>query len=186
MRTIPLTLYRFDELPSDKAKQRAVDDYAALFGYTWADEAIDSLRKLAEHFGGKMADYSIDYFKCSYSSATFGMPDLEPDEIERLLARLGGFNPETLRGLGDCVLTGYCADESAIDGFRQAFHRGERDLSKLMASAFDSWLEDAQADCASFYSFEQFAEHSDANDYEYTASGKFHSGTPENIPSLAA
>jgi hypothetical protein len=175
MRTIPITIYRFDELPSDKAKQRAVDDYAALFGYTWADEAIASLRKLAEHFHGKLKDYSIDFFKCSYSDATFDMPDLEPDEIGHLLARLGGFNPETQRGLGDCVLTGYCADENAIDGFRKAFHEGERDLNKLMASAFASWLEDAQADCADFYSFEQFAEHSDANDYEYTASGAFYS-----------
>jgi hypothetical protein len=43
-------------------------------------------------------------------------------------------------------LTGYCADENAIDGFRKAWHAGERDLEKLMDAAFDSWLADAQAD----------------------------------------
>lgn len=182
MRTknITIKILTFDEL-SDDAKQHARDKYAELFGYHFADEAIASLKALAEHFSGRVKDYSLDWFDNSPSSAAFDMPELKESEIAERLAKLGSYNETTLRGNGDCVLTGYCSDEDAIDGFRQAWHAGERDLSKLMQAAFRTWLKAAQADCRDFYSNEQFSEHADANGYEFTESGVFYHEGKKNL-----
>ncbi len=195
MRTIEKTIYKFSEL-SESAKEKAIADAQNANGYAWSHEAKSSIKKLAEHFGGKVLDWQIDYFDCSPSSMEFRMPDLQDDflnyesdgtpehdaqwkewakkVIENKLAALGSFNPETLKGKGDCVLTGYCADEDAIDGFRIAFNEGELNLEKLMQAAFESWLEACQADCADYYSEAQFSEHCDSNEYEFYENGELY------------
>jgi hypothetical protein len=173
MRKIEVAVFQFSEL-SDTAKERAKSDHMTHCGYSWGDEAMDSIKALAKHFGGKMAKWSIDWGNSTYSSATFEMPDdWTEDEIKPLLDELGSFDPETLKGLGDCKLTGYCMDESAIDGFRIAYLKdGERNLEKLMDAAFDSWLEDAHADFEYQYSDEAFAENCEANGYEFYEDGE--------------
>jgi hypothetical protein len=171
-RNFTQTIYRFSEL-SDKAKQRAKDDYANAEGYAWQAEQMDSLKALAAHFGGELADWSIDFFGASHSSAKFAMPEMSAKEIKELLGQLGTYNKRTDKGHGDCKLTGFCGDEDAIDGFRIAWRNGERDLSTLMDAAFDSWLKAAQTDCEYQYSDEAFAEHCEANDYEFHEDGRF-------------
>jgi hypothetical protein len=173
MRTIQTAIYKFSEL-DDIAKQRAKDHHAIGFGYAWEKEALTSLEALAKHFDGKLTDYEVDFFRHYHSYARFAMPELSADEIEKRLNELGDFNPETLKGVGDCKLTGYSSDEDALDGFRIAFYKkGVSDLTDLMREAFDSWLKAAQEDCAYQYSDEAFSEMSDANDYEYYANGDF-------------
>ena len=170
MRTKQIRVYRFAEL-SDEAKERAKQEYASACGYSWSTEALDSLKALARHFGGELSDWSIDWFG-GPSSASFDMPEMDRDEIAAELAKLGEYNPETLKGIGDCKLTGYCADESAIDGFRVAFVAGESDLVALMDAAFDAWIKDAQSDCKWQFSDEAFGEHCDANGYEFDERGE--------------
>lgn len=199
-RTVTITAYAFSEL-SDKAKERAIEDYRNAVGYAWADDALASIKALAAHFGGKVKDYEIDWWSAARSHMTFDMPDADnvgndnlPDSIQRSIghsdatdddvkaayekwleakiATLGDFNPITLKGHGSCVLTGYSADEDAIDGLRQAWHKGERDLDKLMQAAFDSWMEAAEADYEAQYEEATFAEHCDANEYEFDEDGK--------------
>jgi len=171
MRTIEIAILKFDEL-DPPAKQRAKDAYAEANGYHGAEDYLASLKALAEHFGGKLTTYDIDFFGGTRSSADFDMPEMSGAEIRRRLKTLGSYNRRTGKGLGDCKLTGYCADEDAIDGFRIAFRQGERDLAALMEAAYDTWLEHAQADCAGFFEDDQFSEHCDANGYEFVASGK--------------
>jgi hypothetical protein len=176
MRTETITIYRFAEL-SEKARQRAKDEYAELFGYERADEALDSMRALARHFDGRVTDWEIDFFRGSHSSMKFSMPDDEPmtkAEIRRRLKELGSYNRKTGRGDGECKLTGVCWDEDAIDGFRLAFRQGETDLDKLMQAAFESWLKACHADCEDFYSDETFGEFCEGNEYEFYEDGRFH------------
>jgi len=173
MRTINVPILKFDEL-SPKAKEQAKYDYKADCGFCHHDEYIESLEKLAEHFGGSLGKWEVDWFESSYSHAEFDMPEMTGAEIRRRLATLGKYNKRTGKGHGECKLTGVCSDEDAIDGFRIAFRKGERDLDALMRAAFDSWLKGGQADCAGFYEDEQFAEHCEANDYEFTEAGKFY------------
>ena len=171
MRDTIVKVYQFSEL-TEKAKQFAKDRSAEIFGYNWSDDAIESLTKLAEHFSGKLKDYSVDFFASSYSSAKFDMPEFKDESsLKTLVDELGSYNAETLRGDGDCVLTGFCGDEDAIDGLRKAWHAGERDLNTLMQAAFKTWLEAAQADCRGQYEDEQFSEHCEANSYEFYEDG---------------
>lgn len=182
MRTKTYNVYSFAGL-SPAAKDRAKQQHADLFGFNWSEEYLESLKALAEHFGGKLKDWQIDWFNSSYSSASFDMPDSDlaslgedfaetEASIAVKLAELGSYDPVTLKGHGDCKLTGFCGDESAIDGFRTAWYAGERSLSELMQAAFREWLKDAQADCESQYSDEVFAETCEANDYQFTEDGR--------------
>src|SRR4051812_18699621 len=98
-----ITVFTFSEL-SASAKRRVKDRYAEAFGYAWANESIESLTALAEHFGGKLTDYSIDFFDSTPSTVRFDMPEMEEEEVSQRLAGLGTFNPETLKGHGDCKL----------------------------------------------------------------------------------
>lgn len=170
-RKIEVDVFKFSEL-SDEAKQRAKIDHESACGYSWSEEAMDSIKALAAHFGGRMSDWEVDWSNSSYSSATFDMPEMSAKDIRKLLGELGSFNRKTLKGKGDCKLTGFCMDEDAIDGFRIAFRKGERDLNALMQSAFDSWLNAAQSDYEWQFADEQFAEMCDANGYEFYESGK--------------
>jgi hypothetical protein len=171
MKTIETKVYEFAEL-NDSAKDKARDWYRQGNDYNPAEDALASIKQLAEHFGGTMKDWQIDWHNNSHSYAKFAMPELELKEIASHLAALGTFNPDTLKGRGDCKLTGYCADEDAIDGFRKAFHGGERDLEKLMQSAFETWLKAAQADCEHQNSDAAVDESIIANGYTFTETGK--------------
>lgn len=173
MRKIEADTFDFKEL-TDKAKERAKQQHAEVFGYSWGDEAIVSLRKLAEHFDCTLKNYRIDWFASSYSSAEFETPD-EPmtvPEIRRRLKVLGDYDKETTRGLGKCKLTGFSVDEDAIDGFRISFLSGATDLQSLLQAAFKSWLKASQADCEDQYTDETFAEMCEANSYEFYDNGE--------------
>lgn len=171
MKTRTINTYSFSEL-SEKAKQYAKDGHAEAMGYAWGEDAIESIKALTLHFQGKMKNWEIDFFNGTYSHATFDMPEMEEQEIKNRLNKLGSYNKETLRGDGECKLTGYCMDEDAIDGFRRAFHGGENDLSKLMDAAFESWIKAVHEDCKYQYSDEAFEETADANEYEYYENGE--------------
>lgn len=169
--TITFKVYKFEEL-SAEAKDQVKRYHAEDWGYTWSADALKSIYELAKHFGGRVGMYEIDWFDNMHSFMNFEMPnDMELEEIERRLAELGSFNEETGKGHGDCVLTGVCTDESAIDGLRIAWREGERDLEALMDAAYESWIKDAHDDCQAQYEDETFAEHCGANDYEFTADG---------------
>lgn len=172
METRTYKVYEWDEL-SAKAKDRARQQAQEHNGYPWSREALKSLESLAAHFGGKLSDYSVDWFNSSYSTARFTMPDgwTEAD-IRAALGKLGKYNRKTLKGLGECQLTGYASDEDAIDGLRRAFLKDkERDLTRLMEAAFRSWLKAAQENCAGIYSDEGMKDSAEANGYRYTEAG---------------
>lgn len=166
MRYDSVPVYKFEEL-DDSAKERAKNAYAANIGYAWSSEAMASLTALTEKLGGRMTNWQIDWFEASYSSAEFDMPELDEADLQAIVDFLGP-------GKGDCVLTGYCADEDAIDGLRAAYLKGERDPQKLMQAAFRTWLKAAQSDCAAQYTDEAFGEHCEANGYEFYGNGSFY------------
>lgn len=171
MRTITRTVYSFNEL-TDAAKERALSDYnTSGQEYAFAGEALESIKALASHFDGDVRRYAIDWTGTFPSQMAFTMPEMNRREIHQRLRALGSYNKETLRGLGDCKLTGYCADEDAIDGFRMAFMAGESDLEALMNAAFDTWLKAAQSDAQHQFSMEGYAEHCAGNDYEFYKNG---------------
>jgi hypothetical protein len=174
--------YTFAEL-SETAKQNAIVKFQSQIPWDRADEYLGSIQALAEHFGGRAVDWELDWANaCGPSFMKFEMPSREDSELSKTawereirakLRALGPFNRRTLKGNGDCKLTGMCYDENAIDGFRFAFYReGERDLSALMQAAFDSWIRAAWADYE--YDFDPktgFAELAEANEWRYLENG---------------
>lgn len=190
-------VYRFTEL-SDVAKDRVRDRYADWAGDDLVSngEGLDTLKKLAKHFGGSIDRYSgIDWTGNSHSTVRFDMPEdyqfvdtseaededgnideevletLCRQEIQRRLDELGSYDPKTLMGHGECKLTGMCYDESAIDGFRKAFVGGESDLGTLMHEAFDSLLAASVKDYEHSVSYEGIAEDCGANDRWFDEDG---------------
>ena len=172
MRDVTIKVYKYAEL-SAKARDSVRYEYQSQVGYIHEDEALASLSKLAEHFGGTLFDFDISWSNSRHSSAKFNMPeDMGESNIKASLDQLGAYNDKTLLGAGECKLTGICFDEDAIDGFRKAFFAGERDLGVLMHAAFDTWLKACQEDYKDFYSDQMFADHCEANEYEFYADGR--------------
>jgi hypothetical protein len=174
MRTHTIKIYKFDEL-SEEAKEKAMEDIAITQEYFWQDSAIESLKRMAEHFGAKLASYDIDFSNSvQHGGATWeNVEFIEEQEIEERLLKLGTFNAETLKGDGDCKLTGYCADEDAIDGFRKAWFDGERDLIVLLKEAYKTWFKSCVSDYRQQLSKEGITEFFEANDgYEFTEDGE--------------
>lgn len=186
-RTKEITVYKYSEL-SDRAKEHAREQLQYSDPYSWGDEALDSLKALAGHFGGKLTDWNIDWSNSNRSNAEFSMPDdMTINQVSELLSQLGSYDKDTLKGHGDCKLTGVCFDENAIDGFRKAFLTPENaalvlqghgddedypvDLNKLMQEAFHSWIVCCESDYEYQQSEERFVEDCEANDWEFDENG---------------
>ena len=177
MRQYLATAYQFNEL-SPSAKEKAKYDHKANVGFSSDEEYLESLQVFAEEFNARLYDYVIDWFGGTHSWANFigrrseELPELTREEIAARLEKLGAYDPETLRGTGECKLTGCVSDESALDGFRKAFFAGETGLKTLLEAGFRSWLEDAQNEAEGQYEDENFAEHCEINDYEFNEKGE--------------
>jgi len=161
MRQVAINVYKFSEL-SDKAKEKAKNVYRENTD-SYNGEYFYSLKKLAEHFNSKL--------NVTYNRYEFDTPEMEDADIQAKMNELGTFNPDTLQGHGECVLTGCSTDEDAIDGFRRAWHKGERDLERLLDAASNSAMESAESEYEALFEDETFAEHCDANNYEFLDDG---------------
>ncbi len=181
MRTIQTNIYRYSEL-ADEVRAIVREQHAAVFGFDAAEEYLDSLSALANHFGGCLVTRRGDWFSEDPAFAEFAMPDLESEDLAVRLAELGTFNLETKRWHGECKLTGFASDEAAIDGFRIAYAAGERNLERLMQAAFREWLKQGRAECAASYEDSAFSETSDANEWEYCEEGRMYRAPKEATP----
>lgn len=163
MKYAKIPVYEFEELDRE-VKDRVLARHMERFGYSWANDALASLHALANHFGGRLVNYNIDFFGFHPSSAIFEAPDLDEETLGNLVEELGN-------GEGKCVLTGYCADEDAIDGVRHAYQAGERNVLRLLQAGFRTWLKACQNDCMSEYSDEHFSETARANGWLFMKDG---------------
>lgn len=172
MRTITKKVYSFDELSED-AKQKALQDYSIEDTYHWDNEALQSLKKGLEHFNCSLENYSIDYLEPHRNSFRLDLyyDHYGEDELYELIESMGSYNPETLRGNGDCKFTGVCFDEDFADGVRKEYYSGERDLHELMMAGIGTWETAVQRDCEYQFSEEGYKEHCEANEYEFYEDG---------------
>ena len=168
-------VYRFSEL-KPAAKEHAKVGHRLAGDYSYRGEVLDSLKALAEHFHSQLVDYSIDWTDSVHSEVRFREINLTRATISKLLGELGDYDPATLKGVGDCKLTGVCFDEDAIDGFRKCFLGGEDDVVTCLQAAFVSVHRAAVADYWAQYEDEEFAEMCEANDYEFYENGDWYSG----------
>lgn len=177
MKQVTINLYSFEEL-SKEAKEKARENFNNRTEYFWSNDCIKSLEKLAEHFNCKLIDYNIDWSNSNYSNAKFDCENIEftEKELKQLVLSLGSYNKKTLKGNGDCVLTGVCFDEDGADGVRKAYFSGERNLNELLQSGFSSLLKAGQNDFEYQQSEESFIETCEANEYTFEADGTMNNG----------
>lgn len=170
-KVIEKTLYRIEELP-ESIQEKAHQRFSEGDGYAWSEEAIASIEALAEHFDGRVTNYDIDWLNPSHSVFKFDMPEMKPAEIRAKLKELGTYNQRTGKGHGECKLTGYCADDDCIDGFRLAFRNDpKQSLEDLMHYAGEELLQSACRDYEHQLSMEAFIENCEANDYWFDENG---------------
>jgi hypothetical protein len=176
MRTqiIEKNIYRFDEL-TDEQKEKALEKWSDGETYFWGDDAIKSLEGFINHFNCKLSNYSIDWFEGYRNEIKIDIPDymneISVKELKEYIKSMGSYNKKTLQGLGDCKFTGYCADEDACDGARKSFFSGVRDLREILMAGFNSWYKACNQDAKYQFSIEGFAEHCEANGYEFDENG---------------
>lgn len=152
--------YRFSEL-SEKAQQNVIYRWQEE-GYAWADEAINALKKMAEAFGGKLTNWSIDFFG-GYSSVQFDMPDSEREEIAAVFDKLD---------IGNCPLTGLFLDIDGLEAAKKAFDEDVYSLNEIMQIGADALIRTAQEDCEASFSVEVMSDNCEANDYWFDETGR--------------
>ena len=172
MKTKTINLYSFSEL-SEEAKRKALESWGNdNMKYFWGDDAIKSLLKFVEHFNGSLTNYQIDFLEPACNSYKLSIPENMPEkDIFDLLNELGSYNKKTLRGEGECKLTGYCMDEELIDGFRKSWFSGERDLRELINAGISQWEITVRKDYEFEFTMEFFADHADVNGLEFDEEG---------------
>lgn len=156
MRTITTTLYLFDELPTEKAKEKARDWWRSLEAQdpAWREEHNDSVDAALKFIEGFSDDHCTDY-------AT------DEEAVAAVLKAAEDLKKNT----DGCPWTGYCGDATAIDEIIKACDDGRsvRAVRHRFVLAMEhEWDKEFE------YSME--AEHVDdtirANEYEFTEQGK--------------
>jgi hypothetical protein len=155
--------YRFSEL-SEKAQQNVIHRWQEE-GYHHGDDALETIKRMAQAFDGKVTDWSIDWFG-GYSNVEFDMPDYDKKDIAACFKRLDESKDNS------CPLTGIFFDISAIEEARKAFDKGLYSLTELMQIAADAVIDDAQKDCEDSFTPEVMSDNCEANDYWFDETGR--------------
>ncbi len=162
--TTTRTLYRFNEIPTERAKEHALDELRQLVDYGWHDEERHSLERFL---------YDVTGHNYGHIPYDLGYPSQSAGEIMRNIE--GGHG--AVRGLTlacidrEAMPTGYCADSNYRYPFYAEFKRTGSAwlaLEHAIAEGLRAWAADVEA-CQSD---EYLADHADANEYEFTEDGE--------------
>lgn len=195
MRTVSqeVTVCKFNELEG-RAKEKAREWVTRDCMEHALQEAVDSLKAFADHMGCRLYDWSIRADCAAHSSIRVNGPDEEVPEtvededgeqveneeyadlVERIKS-LGSYNPDTLKGHGDCKLTGVCWDEYLGDWAREAFFKyGETRATEIVRAGAEELFRIIEEECEYRHSDEAIMEDCEANGWEFTANGEYWDG----------
>ena len=183
MRTVTKveTLYKFDELESERAKDRVREWYRGCMGpEDWdADNYIESIRKFGEWFGFKVRDYSIGNHPqhCDIEfTLDESIENLAYVRLWKWLHNRGDAKFIRDGADGSCPFTGWHTDCPLFDPLRDFLDRPWNcTFRELLERCRDSWLDAIHVDYEYRYSDEAVDESILANEYEFTADGSFYS-----------
>lgn len=156
MKVIETLVYTFEEL-DDKAKEKARDWYRANIEYPWFGEARDCLTAFCDHFGVKVKDYSIGdssgYVRTDATNENFrGVKLSEQDR--------------------DAMPTGLWLDCELFAHFYDEFKR-TGNAKGAFDDALYNFTRAVRDDLESYYWGEGVDETIEANEWTFTANGKF-------------
>jgi len=157
-RDIVTTLYTFEELPTEKAKETARDWWRYKREFAWSDESLESIKAFCAQFNVKLERWSIGaYYPIDYHLSEYGN-----DNFRGL--RLSQFERESYP-------TGYCLDADLSITFFDTFKKtgdAKYAFESAIDAGFKAWRDDLE--------WQLSDEHVDdmliANEYEFTETGK--------------
>lgn len=158
MRTQTVTLYKFDELPSERAKERARERGRQWIAEdpAWNDESRHSVEVFCEHFGVRLTEWSIG----AYAPFSFST-DAENHHFRG--RKLRDFNRDNMP-------TGYCLDCDLWMTFYDEFKKtgdAKTAFNDALYAAFKSWRDDLEGQLEDEY-IDDFLT---ANEYEFDEDG---------------
>ena len=158
MHTVTKTLYKYDELPTDEAKERARDWLRQDMDYAWSDEARQSIEAFCEHFGVNLIDWSVGpYSPIDYNTNA---------ENEH-------FRGRKLRDFDrDYMPTGYCLDCDLWNTFYDRLKDtgdAKAAFDDALYAGFKSWRDDMEWQLSD----KAIEESLIANEYEFDEDGNF-------------
>lgn len=161
MRTETITFYKFDELPTERAKERARDKGREWIGSdpAWSDESRESIQAFCAEFGVRLTKWSVG----AYSPIDYGT-DAEPRH----------FRGRKLREFKrDHMPTGYCLDCDLWMTFYDEFKR-TGDAKAAFEAALDAGFKAWRADLEAQLEDEYIDDFLTANEYEFDEQGYLH------------
>jgi hypothetical protein len=157
MQTIELEIYNFSEL-SETAKQKARDWYREGAEYGWHSENRDSIQKFCDRYGATLRDWNLSPFEGIHY---------------RLEMPPGMFRGLKLRDVNrDEMPTGYYLDSVLYMTFFDEWKRTSNPRAAFNAAiyaGFEVWRDDWEHSLSD----ESIDETIEANEYTFTANGKF-------------
>lgn len=188
MRTVETKIYKLDEL-SVFAQEKAHNEYLARRDYDFS-EAMESIKEGLKHFGFKLVDWDIDYyrasnawFKIEYTQNHYNENDREDLEGARLWKCLHNQNflqyfckyDRKYKPLldGNCPFTGITYDEDFLYPIKEFMQRPSSviNFKELMKDCVRSVLKSIEEEYDYQSSFEYFKEEAEANGYEFHDDG---------------
>jgi hypothetical protein len=132
-RDIVMTVYTFDELPTEKAKEAARDWWRDGIDSSWSDESLDSIKAFCAQFGVKLSDWSVGpyapfHYRADHDNSNFRGVKL------RDLAR-------------ENYPTGYCLDADLSIAFYDHFKANgdaKAAFDHALNAGFKSWRDDME------------------------------------------
>ena len=154
MRTISVTLYKFNELPTERAKECARAWWRDGLDFSWQTESKESIDAFCGHFGARLFDWEI----CAFGSYSFKLD--APPSLFR------GVKLKDIRR--DAMPTGYCLDCSLWFTFYDTF-KATGCANKAFQAAIEAGFRDWRADMENQLEDEQVDEM--LNEYEFDENG---------------
>ena len=157
-REISVTLYKFDELPTEKAKEMARDWWRSIdTDLAWSKESRQSIEAFCEQFGIRLLDYQVG----PYSPFYYRLSDYDNSNFRGV--KLKGLKRENYP-------TGYCLDADMSATFYDVFKAmgdAKHAFKEAIEEGLRSWREDMEWQCSDEYIDDLLI----ANEYEFTESG---------------
>jgi len=163
MRTETMTLYKFDELPSEQAKDRARERGRQWVSEdpAWGTENLESINAFCEFFGVKLKDWEVE----AYSPFHFSTD-----------AENRHFRGRKLRDFDrDHMPTGYCLDNNLWATFYDEFEK-TGDAKTAFNEALHAGFKALRDDLEHQLDDESIDEFLTINEYEFDEYGNFSNG----------
>ena len=199
MKTVRIKIYSIGEL-SREAQEKAWQDWIAEADYPWATDNRASLNEFCERFCIGSPSFSYGGENSHIATARLSSNQYSDDvqNLRGLRLRVWIINnfwhyiekPKYIRHVKGkaryskiqkeicCPFTGYCRDDDLLDPLIEFVNKPNNNdsIQDILSACLTSWLTSCQKDSESYFSFENFKDFADSNEYEFKNDGTFYRG----------